>query len=77
MQMKPLFLGLPAVAAASSLSVGTVQKLVREGSFPKPRLLSARRVTWLTREVEAWAEERPISDLPPPPNTSGRRARED
>ncbi|MEM5387292.1 AlpA family phage regulatory protein [Paraburkholderia phymatum] len=67
--MKPLYLDLPAVAAAVALSETSVQKLVRENQFPKPRMLSGRRVAWLTREVEAWAEERPVSDLLPPPNT--------
>ncbi|MEX3968682.1 helix-turn-helix transcriptional regulator [Paraburkholderia sp. EG286B] len=75
--MKPLYLDLPAVAATVSLSETSVQKLVRENQFPKPRMLSGRRVAWLTREVEAWAEERPVSDLLPPPNTghSNRRRR--
>ncbi|VWC72386.1 prophage CP4-57 regulatory protein [Burkholderia lata] len=75
-KMKPLYLDLPAVATALSLSEATVQKLVRESKFPKPRLLSDRRVAWLTREVEAWAEACPESDLAPPPNTGhGNRRR--
>ncbi|MCA8048062.1 helix-turn-helix transcriptional regulator [Burkholderia arboris] len=74
--MKPLYLDLPAVATVLSLSEATVQKLVRESKFPKPRLLSDRRVAWLTREVEAWAEACPESDLAPPPNTGhGNRRR--
>ncbi|AQQ21183.1 helix-turn-helix transcriptional regulator [Burkholderia cenocepacia] len=74
--MKPIYLDLPAVATALSLSEATVQKLVRESKFPKPRLLSDRRVAWLTREVEAWAEACPESDLAPPPNTGhGNRRR--
>ncbi|WP_082746876.1 helix-turn-helix transcriptional regulator [Burkholderia sp. MSMB1826] len=73
--MKPLYLDLPTVAATVSLSEASVQKLVRENRFPRPRMLSGRRVAWLMREVEAWAEERPVSDLLPPPNTghSNRR----
>ncbi|RQY60962.1 AlpA family phage regulatory protein [Burkholderia stagnalis] len=73
--MKPIYLDLPAVAEVVSLSEATVQKLVREQKFPKPRILSDRRVAWLTREIEAWAEGRPVSDLAPPPNTghSNRR----
>lgn len=70
--MKPFYLDLPAVSAAVSLSETSVQKLVREEKFPKPRVISGRRVAWLTSEVEEWAETRPISDLPPPPNTSRR-----
>lgn len=67
--MKPIYLELDAVAGAVALAASTVQRLVREGMFPKPRQLSGRRVAWLVREVEEWAEQRPISDLAPPPNT--------
>lgn len=73
--MKPLYLDIQAVVATVSLSEPTVQKLVRENLFPKPRLLSGRRVGWLTREVEEWAETRPVSDLPPPPNTGAKKQR--
>ncbi|MHB9833875.1 helix-turn-helix transcriptional regulator [Paraburkholderia terrae] len=66
---------LPTIAEYVSLSEASVQKLVRESRFPKPRMLSDKRVGWLTREVEEWAESRPVSDLAPPPNTghSNRR----
>ncbi|MCA8426395.1 AlpA family transcriptional regulator [Burkholderia seminalis] len=47
--MKPLHFDLPAAATALSLSEASVQKLVRERKFPKPRLLSDRRVAWLAR----------------------------
>ncbi|HDR9064457.1 helix-turn-helix transcriptional regulator [Burkholderia vietnamiensis] len=74
--MKPIYLDLPAVATAVSLSEATIQKLVREHKFPKPRVLSDRRVAWLTREIETWAEACPVSDLAPPPNTGhGNRRR--
>lgn len=73
-QVKPIFLALEQVAAALSLSESTVQRLVREESFPKPRLLSGRRTAWLVREVEEWAEARPVSDQPPPPNCDRSRA---
>lgn len=69
--MKPIYLDLPSVAAATSLSEASVKKLVRENLFPKPRALSGRRVAWLLREVEEWAEDRPVSDLPPPVNCAG------
>lgn len=75
--MKPLYLDLRTVAATVSLSETSIQKLVRENQFPKPRMLSGRHVAWLTREIEKWAEKRPLSDLPPPLNTghSNRRRR--
>ncbi|MBR8049537.1 helix-turn-helix transcriptional regulator [Burkholderia vietnamiensis] len=73
--MKPIYLDLSALATAVSLSEATIQKLVREHKFPKPRVLSDRRVAWLTHEIERWAEACPVSDLAPPPNTghSNRR----
>lgn len=71
----PLVLDLPRVASAVSLSESTVQKLVREGSFPAPRKMSAHRVGWLTAEVAAWAANCPKSELLPPPNTGAPKPR--
>lgn len=71
--VKPLYLDLPGVADVVSLAEATIQREVREGKFPAPRQLSGRRVGWLVREVEEWAENRPVSDLPPPPNTGKRK----
>ncbi|MCY1253049.1 Prophage CP4-57 regulatory protein (AlpA) [compost metagenome] len=71
--IRPIYVDLPTVASILSLSVTSVQKLVREELFPKPRVVSTRRVAWLVREVEEWAEARPVSDLLPPPNTSRRK----
>lgn len=68
-KVAPIFLDLPAVAEVVALSISTVQELVRQGQFPAPRQLSGRRVGWLVRELEAWAESRPVSNLLPPPNT--------
>lgn len=39
-------LDLPRVASALSVSESTVQLLVRQGSFPKSRQISGRRVGW-------------------------------
>jgi len=74
--VKPLYLELEAVAGAVALAATTVQRLVREGAFPKPRQLSGRRVAWLVRELEEWAEQRPVSDLPPPANTGHANRRQ-
>lgn len=70
--MKPIYVDLPGVAGLVTLATATIQRMVREGVFPKPRQLSANRVAWLLREVEEWAETRPVSDIPPPENTSRR-----
>jgi len=73
MTARPIYLDKPAVADFVALSVATIERLVRENEFPKPRVLSGRRVAWLVREVEEWAESRPASELPPPPNTGVKR----
>ena len=44
----PVFLDLPTVA----LSTATIERLEREGQFPKRRQLSGQRVGWLVREVQ-------------------------
>ena len=72
--VKRIFVDLPEAASLLALSTATLQRLVRTNAFPKPRQLSGRRVGWLLREIEAWAEERPIADLLPPPN-SGRNSK--
>jgi prophage regulatory protein len=74
--IKPVYLDLPSVAVFVALSETTVQKLVREKTFPQPRMISAHRVAWLTHEVEAWAQARPVSALLPPPNAGARKARQ-
>jgi prophage regulatory protein len=68
--MKPLCLDREDAAHAVALSESAMLKLVREGKFPQPRQLSARRVGWLVRELEEWIEARPVSDILPPPSGS-------
>lgn len=72
--VKPLYIDLPTVAGMVSLSTDSVQRQVREENFPKPRQIGPRRVAWLVREVEQWAEERPVSQILPPENTARRAA---
>jgi len=75
MNLKPVFVDKQEAARILSLSESTFEELVRKNEFPKARLLSSRRVGWLVREVEEWAESRPVADLLPPPNTSSRKGR--
>jgi len=72
----PLVMSLERVADSLSMSTATVQKLVRENAFPKPRLLSPNRVGWVTAEVLEWVSERPHSNLLPPPNTGAPKRRQ-
>lgn len=67
--IKPLILDREAAAAIVSLSVASMERLVREGTFPAPRTLSDRRVGWLVHELEEWAQARPVSNIAPPTNT--------
>ena len=71
--LKPAYLDMPGACSFVALKETTLQKLVREDKFPKPRVLSGRRVGFLLRELEDWAETRPVSDLLPPANTGARK----
>lgn len=75
--MIPLCLDLPSLAKALRLSETTIKLLPRskDSDFPKPRVLSGRRVGWLMREVSDWLEARPVSDNLPPPNTDDTKSR--
>ena len=63
------FMAVEEVANYVSLSVSSIQGMVRKGEFPAPRQLGRRRVGWLRSEVDAWCLSRPVSTVPPPPNT--------
>jgi prophage regulatory protein len=73
--LEKIFVDTESAADALSLSVSTLEKLVREGNFPRPRELSGRRVGFLVRELKAWAESRPESGMLPPPNTGAKKNR--
>lgn len=73
--IKPAVLDRETAAAFLSISVSTLEKLQREGKFPKPRMLSGQRVGYIVKELEEWVESRPISDLPPPCNTGALKPR--
>ena len=66
-QTPPLLVAREDAAAALGVSKGTVEALVRAGDLPPPRKISAGRTVWLWRELVAWAETRPVSDLAPGP----------
>ena len=73
--IRPAVLEKERAAQFVSLSVSTLEKLQREGNFPRPRLLSDKRVGYLVRELEEWLESRPVSDQLPPPNTGAPKPR--
>lgn len=69
--LKPAYLGRDAAAAYVSLGVNTMQRLVAKGEFPGPRQLTGKRVGWLVREIDVWAEARPASTNLPVANCQG------
>lgn len=71
--IKLKFLDKGDAARYCALSESTLEKGVREETFPKPRLLAGRRVGWLVRELDDWCESRPVSNLLPPPNTGAKK----
>ena len=66
-QTPPLFVERDDAAIALSISVSTLEALVRTKELPPPRKISKGRVGWLWREIEEFAESRPVSELPPGP----------
>ena len=71
-----IFMDLPTLVRAVALSAATIERLEHAEQFPKRRQLSDQRVGWLVREVQEWAESRPVSNLPPPPNTGAPKRKE-
>jgi predicted DNA-binding transcriptional regulator AlpA len=74
MSAAPILLDRAAVCAALAISPATLQRLVARGALAKPRRISAegRRVAWLRKDVEKFAESLPESDVAPP--ASGSKA---
>jgi len=66
--MKPAFLDRDGLPGYTTISARVLDTLITTGEFPRPRKLSAKRVGWLVREVDEWAESRPVSDNLPVSN---------
>ena len=61
MSIKPAYLDMPSACTFVALSESTLQKMIEEGTFPKPRAVSGRCVRWKVSDLEAWAESRPVA----------------
>ncbi len=59
LEISPRLLSPRAVAARTSTSFRTVQRWVREGSFPSPVAIGAQRIGFYEAEVNAWLEALP------------------
>lgn len=66
-RIPPLFCPRDQAPDVVGLPLTTIDGLEARGDFPKRRQLSGRRVGYLMRELEEWAETRPASDLLPVP----------
>ena len=52
------FLSLAQIEQATSLKKSTVYGLIQRGEFPKPVTITARRVAWVSSEIQAWIAAR-------------------
>lgn len=76
--MKPLAVDVETAGKLLGMSETTIKLLIRtseKSGFPKPRLISGRRVGIPVKELEEWFESRPVSNLIPPPNTGAKKPR--
>lgn len=70
----PAVLEPDAAAQYVGLSTSTMEREERSGNFPRRVLLSGRRTGFRVRELQAWVDSRPVSDLAPPKNCGVGRA---
>ena len=54
MTAQPKFLRKPEVLRRVPFSGPTLQRKVKEGTFPAPVRIGARAVAWLIADIEAW-----------------------
>lgn len=73
-QAAPLILARDDAAKALGISTSGLEALVRRGELPRPRRISEGRTGWLWRDLLAFAESRPVSDLSPGPGKRSPRA---
>jgi prophage regulatory protein len=66
--IRPAYLDKDTVAAYIGIAKSTLEGLVQRGAFPAPRQITDKRVGWLVREVDEWAESRPVSSNLPVAN---------
>lgn len=59
-QLEPIYVDLTGAALLTTLSESTIEKMVREGQFPRPRVLSRQRIGYLRSEIVEWAHARPV-----------------
>lgn len=60
--LPPRLLTREAAAAYVSVSGGTFDKMIDEGTMPKPRKISGTRIGWDVRELDAAVDALPHRD---------------
>ena len=56
-EASPVFLTVKQVAARESVSVPTIHRWAREGTFPRPVKLGANCTRWRLADLERWESE--------------------
>lgn len=73
--IKPICVDKETAAAMLGISVANFEREVRGERIPPARQVSPRRVGWLLRELEEYAEKLPVSNILPPANTGAKKPR--
>lgn len=59
-----VFLSMKEVCAITGYSRTHIYRLERAGLFPRRRKIGLSKIGFLKKEVDEWANNRPIPDLP-------------
>ena len=59
---RPTYLNVGEVADMIDVSIDTIWRWTRNGSFPAPIKLGARTTRWTLSEIQNWAASRNIPD---------------
>ena len=59
----PKILRKPEVISLTGLSCSTIDRLERDGTFPRRRRVGPKAVGWLASELDEWAQSLPPATL--------------
>ena len=55
-------LRLPAVIDRTGLSKPTIYRMLKAGTFPRPRRINGKTIAWPDSEIEKWIETLPVCE---------------
>jgi len=61
MKTMPLILRKSEVISLTGLSCSTIDRLERDGAFPRRRQIGPMAVGWLASELDEWANNLPVA----------------